>query len=80
MHVRVTANLFSLLGVSPALGRNFAGSEEYEGRDRVVIISDDFWRSHFNGAADILDRRLRLNGLEHTHRQAPGSGSHILTH
>lgn len=66
VRVRVTANLFSLLGVAPALGRGFEVAEENAGRDRVVVISHDFWRSHFNNASDVLQRTVRLNGLEHT--------------
>jgi predicted permease len=58
----VTANFFSLLGVKPALGRDFTESDDQPGVERVTIISDALWRSEFGGDPNILGRRLRLNG------------------
>src|ERR1700693_6381202 len=40
----VTPNLFRMLGVRPALGRDF-----HEGEDGVVILSDACWRRRFGG-------------------------------
>ncbi|MBV9886281.1 MAG: ABC transporter permease [Acidobacteria bacterium] len=57
----VSSNLFSLLGGEPALGRTFT-EEESQRRERVVILSHEFWRSRFGGAPDVLGRDLRLNG------------------
>jgi putative ABC transport system permease protein len=66
IQTRITANLFPLLGVQPAQGRNFVETEERAGNDRVVIISHEFRQSHFAGAPDVLGRQMRLNGIEHT--------------
>ncbi|MEO6003880.1 MAG: ABC transporter permease [Opitutus sp.] len=66
VQTRITADLFPLLGVQPAQGRNFLEGEEREGNDRVVIISDNFWQTHFAGASDVLGRHVRLNGVEHS--------------
>jgi len=52
----VTTNLFRLLGVSPALGRDFAPNE-----DRVVILTDASWRRHFAADPDILGRNIALD-------------------
>ncbi len=66
--VRVTANLFSLLGVQPAAGRDFLPEEELDGQHRVVIISHDFWRRRFGDDPQTQDtqgwreRTLTLNG------------------
>src|SRR6266576_5183432 len=40
---RVTATFLSVLGLSPALGRNFTEDEDREGGPAVAIVSDDFW-------------------------------------
>ena len=44
---RVGANLFSMLGVSPAIGRTFTSQEEQRGHAAVVILSDGLWRGRF---------------------------------
>jgi hypothetical protein len=40
---RVGANLFSVLGVSAAIGRTFTADEEQAGREHVVLLSDALW-------------------------------------
>jgi len=60
--VRVTANLFSLLGVQPLAGRKFLPEEEREGQHRVVIISHDFWRQRFGENPYTNEMTLTLNG------------------
>jgi predicted permease len=64
--VRVTANVFTLLGVQPMLGRAFAESEEQAGVDRVVVLSHGLWQSQFGGSRDVLSQTIRLNGEGHT--------------
>src|ERR1041385_3199178 len=44
--MRVSSNLFSLLEVSPILGRAFTPDEGQLGREHVVILSEPFWKSH----------------------------------
>ena len=63
---RVTANLFTLLGVQPMLGRGFARGEEEAGADRVVVLSHGLWLSRFGGSRDVLGQTIRLNGEGHT--------------
>ncbi len=58
----VTSNFFSVLGVSPSLGRDFTESDNQPGVERVTIISDALWQSEFGGDPNILGRQLRLNG------------------
>ncbi|MBV9772849.1 MAG: ABC transporter permease [Gemmatimonadetes bacterium] len=40
----ISANLFPLIGVSPARGRNFLPREDRPGGELVVILSDALWR------------------------------------
>ena len=63
---RISANLLPLLGVLPTQGRNFTEDEQHAGRNNVVLVSHDFWQSQLGGAADILTRTVRLNGVEHS--------------
>jgi putative ABC transport system permease protein len=57
---RVTANLFSLLGVRPALGRIFAPDEDQPGHDQVVMITHRLWESRYGSAKSIIGRTLNI--------------------
>ena len=57
----VTANYFELLGIHPILGRNFLPEEEKKGD--VVMVTENFWRKHFNSDPAILGRSITLNGV-----------------
>jgi putative ABC transport system permease protein len=58
----VSPSLFALLGVQPRLGRGFLPEEEQEGKDRVVILSDAFWKDYFGGSPEVLGKSLILDG------------------
>jgi predicted permease len=60
--IRVSANLFPVLGVQPMRGRGFRAEEEIAGNDAVAILTHDFWMRRFAGDPEILDRRLEIDG------------------
>jgi predicted permease len=62
----VTANVFPLLGVKPALGRTFSPEEDQPGLDRVVVLSDALWRRRFNADPAIVNRNITLNAESYT--------------
>ncbi len=64
--VGVTANFFAVLGVQAALGRTFWPDEDRPGAERVVLLSDGYWRSHFGADPQVVGRALTLNGASHT--------------
>jgi putative ABC transport system permease protein len=55
----VSAELFAVLGVQPAMGRTFRAGDEVPGNDRVVLISATLWQDQFGGAADVVGRTLQ---------------------
>lgn len=63
---RVTANLFSVLGVKPALGRDFAPGEDEVGAPPVVIISAELWQRRFGGAPDAPGKSLTVDDRSYT--------------
>ncbi|HKW90013.1 MAG TPA: ABC transporter permease [Candidatus Acidoferrales bacterium] len=65
----VSANLFSLLGPRPEMGRAFLAGEDQPGRDDVVILSHGLWRGKFGGDANVIGRSVMLEG---TSRQVVG--------
>lgn len=59
----VSGNLFSILQVTPVIGRGFLPEEDsVPGRDAVVVISYDVWQQDFSGSTDVIDREVRING------------------
>ncbi len=56
----VSQNLLSVLGIRPALGRDFAPGEDKPGNDHVVIISDSLWRNTFGGDPGVIGRPITL--------------------
>jgi predicted permease len=63
----VSANLFSMLGVSPALGRGFIQDEDQRGREQLpVVLSYEFWQSHFGGDPNVLGLALTLDGAKYS--------------
>ena len=59
---RVSASFLPLLGVQPALGRNFRPDEEQVGHDHVVILSHALWQSRFGGDPNIIGKLLTIEG------------------
>lgn len=58
----VSANLFSTLGVTPALGRDFTAEEQQPGNNHVAVLSDEIWRSRFGSDREILGRTVVIDG------------------
>jgi putative ABC transport system permease protein len=64
--MRTTDNYFSVLGVSPELGRTFTDGEDKLGHDHVVVLSHQLWDRRFGSDAGILGRSIRLNTQPYT--------------
>lgn len=62
----VSANLFSLVGVQPMLGRAFVEGEDQLGRNHVVILSAELWQRDFGSDRSIIGRKLTLDGEPYT--------------
>jgi predicted permease len=63
----VSGNLFDAMEIRPLLGRTFRPEEDrVAGRDPVVVLDHDEWRQQFAADPAIVDRRIRLGGLEFT--------------
>ena len=57
---RTTANLFSTLGVAPALGRMFTEEEELPGH-RVAILSHELWVSDFGASPNAIGQTIKIS-------------------
>jgi putative ABC transport system permease protein len=62
----ILGDLFSVLGVEPALGRKFL-PEEYDGsKNHVVILTHALWQRRFGGNPGIIGQQITVNGNPHT--------------
>lgn len=57
----VSADLFGVLGIRPALGRTFK-PEENRDHHQVVILSHALWQGRFGGRADIVGSLITMDG------------------
>ena len=60
-NVGVTDNFFDMLGVNMLLGRNF-NAQEALGKDKVIIVSYNFWKRDLGGNPNIVGTTLRFDG------------------
>ena len=62
----VAPRFLQVLGVAPAIGRDFIPDEERFGGSNAVLISDRFWRVRFGADPNVVGRRLVLGGYSNT--------------
>lgn len=58
----VGPSVLPILGVTPALGRNFTTEESSGAGEPVVIVSDGFWRTRMGRVPSAIGSALMLNG------------------
>lgn len=59
---RVSPSFFSMLGVRPALGRDFTAAEDTPGTNQVVIISHGLWSRRYGSDSSIVGKPISING------------------
>jgi putative ABC transport system permease protein len=62
----VSWELFSTLGVGPAIGRDFMAADDRPGAEPVVLLSDEVWRVRYAGDPAIVGRSVMVDGRPHT--------------
>ncbi|MGH9834187.1 MAG: ABC transporter permease, partial [Blastocatellia bacterium] len=62
----VTADFFRALGVAPASGRGFTAEEDSPAGERVAILGDGLWRRRFGTDAEMIGKKITLNGVAYT--------------
>lgn len=64
--LRVSANVFSMLGVNPLRGRYFNLEEDKPGAGHVLILSYGLWQRSFGGRVELVNQPVQLNGESYT--------------
>ncbi len=62
----LTANMFEILGVQPALGRTFIEADVAPDAGDLVVLSHRFWQNQFGGEPAIIGRTAILSGRPQT--------------
>ncbi|HEY3739891.1 MAG TPA: ABC transporter permease [Bryobacteraceae bacterium] len=60
--VAVSDNFFDIFGVQPMLGRAFEKGSEDEGRNYVVVLSNEVWRTTMGSRANAIGEKIKLDG------------------
>jgi putative ABC transport system permease protein len=60
--LKVTQDLFPMLGIDPLLGRLFVPGEDKEGANREVILSYKLWQRRFSSDPNVLGKAIALDG------------------
>ena len=63
---RVTASLFTVLRVTPLLGRAFTSDDERPGAPRVAVLGYQLWQNRYAGDRSVVGRTIRVNGIPAT--------------
>ncbi|HEX8143168.1 MAG TPA: ABC transporter permease [Pyrinomonadaceae bacterium] len=62
----ISANFFDVLGVKPAMGRNFLPEEDRANANPTCILSYGLWQRRFGADPKIIGRVLTLNSESYT--------------
>jgi putative ABC transport system permease protein len=64
--LRVSRDFFRVLGVRPALGRDFLAEEDVRGHHHVAIVSYGLWQRRLGGDPRLIGRAVLLDGVPYT--------------
>ena len=62
---RVSGDYFTTLGVPAALGRTLRPDEAQDGHNRVLVLTDGYWRRKFGADPAVIGRTLRLSDVDY---------------
>jgi predicted permease len=62
----VSDTFLRILGVAPAMGRDFTAADNASGAGKVAIIGYGIWQRDFGGDANIVGKGIRINGKSAT--------------
>ncbi len=57
----VTGNYFSVMGLTTILGRPTSSGDDGTGVPPVMVLTNEFWHSHFGGDSSIVGKSLRVS-------------------
>ncbi len=64
--IKASAEFFSVMGVTPVLGRVFVDGDDVPGSPHVATISQGLWGRRFGNDPSIIGRKLIISGVAYT--------------
>jgi putative ABC transport system permease protein len=58
--LRISSNMFSMLGVRPLQGRDFQSGEDQPNQPNTVIVSYGYWQRALGSRADVIGQKITL--------------------
>ena len=58
----ITEELFKMIGVAPALGRDFSAEDNKPGAQKTAILGDKIWRRDFSADPNVIGQSCVING------------------
>jgi putative ABC transport system permease protein len=62
----ISSSFFSVLQVTPILGRDFSAAEEHTGSDHVALVTNAFWKERLASDPTWIGRSIIVNGQPFT--------------
>ncbi len=62
MEADCTAEIFDVLGIKPIIGQFFTLKNSRVGEEKVIVLTESFWKSHFNEDPGVLEKTMRVDG------------------
>lgn len=62
--MNVSGNFFNVFGIRPILGNVFGPESDKAGVAQVAVLSEGFWRSHFDADPGVVGRTVRMDGSQ----------------
>jgi hypothetical protein len=60
--VRATADIFSVLGLTPLIGQFFTAENHQAPNDKVLVLTQSFWETHYQEDPGVVGKTARLDG------------------
>ena len=57
-----TPEMFEILGVKPIIGHFFTLENSRKGQDKVIVLTQSFWKSHFAEDPSVISKTVRIDG------------------
>ena len=57
-----TAEMFDVLGLKPVIGQFFTLKNCRRGEDQVVVLTESYWKTHYNEDPGVLGKTMRIDG------------------